>query len=229
MQNQTISTILRNASVFDIKNWREVSLNNQANFQGLPDSDSVSRLFEAIKLQKINNYLLVGGIAMLNYNYIDGRNTEDIDLVFDEGQIFRIDGLEVISKDQDFCRAKFENIQIDLLLTKNKVFKYVLQYCGSRTSYADATDIAIASPKGLIILKLYALPSLYHKEQFDRATLYESDITQLLRKYPVTITEVLKPLKPPVLLDSDLEEVKNIFLDIQSRIDKERDRFSKFI
>ena len=201
-------------------------MNNQANFQGLPDSDSVSRLFEIIKLQKIDNYLLVGGIAMLNY--IDGRNTEDIDLVFDEGQISRIDGLEVISKDQDFCRAQFENIQIDLLLTKNKVFKYVLQYYSSRTSYADATDIAIASPKGLIILKLYALPSLYRQGQFDRATLYESDITQLLRKYPVTITEVLKPLKPPVLLGSDLEEVRNIFLDIQSRINKESDRFSRF-
>jgi len=226
MQSQTISTILRNASVFDIKNWREISLNNQANFQSLPDSNSVSRLFETIKLQKINNYLLVGGIAMLNY--IDGRNTEDIDLVFDEGQISRIDGLEVISRDQDFCRAQFENIQIDLLLTKNKVFKYVLQHCGSITSYADATNIAIASPKGLIILKLYALPSLYSQGNFDRATLYESDITQLLRKYPVTVTEVLKPLKPPVLLGSDLEEVRNIFLDIQSRINKERDRFSKF-
>lgn len=227
MQRQTISTILRNASVFDIKNWREVSLSNQPSNQNLPDSESVRRLFEVIKLQKIGDYLLVGGIAMLNY--IEGRNTEDIDLVFDEGQISRVNGLEVISKDQDFCRAQFENIQIDLLLTNNKVFKYVLKHCSSRTSYADATDIAIASPMGLIILKLYALPALYHKKQFDRATLYESDITQLLRKYPVTITEVLKPLKPPVLLGSDLEEVKNIFLDIQSRINKERDRFSKFI
>jgi hypothetical protein len=226
MQRQTISTILRNASVFDIKNWREVSLSNQSSNQNLPDSESVRRLFEMIKLQKIGDYLLVGGIAMLNY--IEGRNTEDIDLVFDEGQISRVDGLEVISKDQDFCRAQFENIQIDLLLTNNKVFKYVLKHCRSRTSYADATDIAIASPMGLIILKLYALPSLYRQGQFDRATLYESDITQLLRKYPVTITEVLKPLKPPVLLGSDLEEVKNIFLDIQSRINKERDRFSKF-
>jgi len=226
MQRQTISTILRNASVFDIKNWREVSLSNQPSNQNLPDSESVRRLFEVIKLQKIGDYLLVGGIAMLNY--IEGRNTEDIDLVFDEGQISRVNGLEVISKDQDFCRAQFENIQIDLLLTNNKVFKYVLKHCISRTSYADATDIAIASPKGLIILKLYALPSLYRQGQFDRATLYESDITQLLRKYPVTITEVLKPLKPPVLLGSDLEEVKNIFLDIQSRINKERDRFSKF-
>ena len=104
----------------------------------------------------------------------------------------------------------------------------MLKYCSSRTSYADATDIAIASPKGLVILKLYALPSLYRQGQFDRATLYESDITQLLRKYPVTITEVLKPLKPPVLLVSDVEEVRNIFLDIQSRINKESDRFSRF-
>jgi len=39
---------------------------------------------------------------------------------------------------------------------------------------------------------------------------------------------ILKPLKPPVLLGSDLEEVRNIFLDIQSRINKESDRFSKF-
>ena len=87
MQRQTISTILRNASVFDIKNWREVSLSNQSSNQNLPDSESVRRLFEMIKLQKIGDYLLVGGIAMLNY--IEGRNTEDIDLVFDEGQISR--------------------------------------------------------------------------------------------------------------------------------------------
>lgn len=78
MQSQTISTILRNASVFDIKNWREVSLNNQSSNQNLPDSESVRRLFEMIKLQQISDYLLVGGIAMLNY--IEGRNTEDINL-----------------------------------------------------------------------------------------------------------------------------------------------------
>jgi hypothetical protein len=54
MQQQLIGNILKNAFVFDIKNWREQSLTNQ----GLPDSESVKRLFEAIKSQGIRDYLL---------------------------------------------------------------------------------------------------------------------------------------------------------------------------
>ncbi|CAN1211057.1 hypothetical protein TUMEXPCC7403_12730 [Tumidithrix helvetica PCC 7403] len=73
---------------------------------------------------------------------------------------------------------------------------------------------------------LYALPSLYRQGQFDRATLYESDITQLLRKYPMRSTEVLSPLKAPVLLASDIEEVASILKDIQGRIEREGKRFS---
>ncbi|CAN1211059.1 hypothetical protein TUMEXPCC7403_12740 [Tumidithrix helvetica PCC 7403] len=39
-------------------------------------------------------------------------------------------------------------------------------------------------------------------------------------------TEVLSPLKAPVLLASDIEEVASILKDIQGRIEREGKRFS---
>ena len=41
-------------------------------------SQAVDRLFDLLEQRKVD-YLLVGGIALLQY--VDGRNTEDIDLI----------------------------------------------------------------------------------------------------------------------------------------------------
>jgi hypothetical protein len=44
-------------------------------------------------------------------------------------------------------------------------------------------NVPAATVEGLIILKLYALPSLYRQFDMDRAALYENDITMLIAKF----------------------------------------------
>ncbi len=216
----SISEILWNAKLFNLQNWSGQTLNPQ----NLPDPDSIKRLFETIRTQQIEDYLLVGGIAMLNY--IEGRNTQDIDLILSESSLNKLSEFAITSRDQNFARAQFENLQIDFLLTNNNLFQMVLSLHKQLTDYSDVSNIPIATPTGLIILKLYALPSLYRQGQFDRATLYEADITQLLRHYPIDTTAILRSLMPPTLLQSDFQEVSGILQEIQTRIQRERDRFS---
>lgn len=71
--------------------------------------------------------------------------------------------------------------------------------------------------EGLIILKLYALPSLYRQGNFDRVSIYENDILLLMLNYPVKIYPILKILNKH-LIKSDQEEIKEILKDIDSRI-----------
>jgi hypothetical protein len=71
--------------------------------------------------------------------------------------------------------------------------------------------------EGLVLLKCYALPSLYRQGQFSRASIYENDILLLLLNYSVDIENLLKILSAH-LLPSDLTEVGAIAEEIQGRI-----------
>jgi len=51
-------------------------------------------------------------------------------------------------------------------------------------------NVPAATVEGLIVLKLYALPSLYRQFQMDRAALYENDITMLIANH----SPALEPL-----------------------------------
>ena len=80
--------------------------------------------------------------------------------------------------------------------------------------------------EGLILLKLYALPSLYRQGKFDRASIYESDITLLLLNYKIDLVPLVKILKKHVLA-SDIEEINQTITDLQTRIrrfEQSRDR-----
>ncbi len=67
-----IGEVIRNALVFNFKNLDKNTVNSDSLIQ------CVARLFTLLKEREID-YLLVGGIAILQY--IEGRNTEDIDLI----------------------------------------------------------------------------------------------------------------------------------------------------
>ncbi len=79
--------------------------------------------------------------------------------------------------------------------------------------------IRCATVEGLIILKFYALPSLYRQGDFDRVSLYENDITQLLLKYPVELEAVFRFLAPH-LLQSGVQVIQETARDIQARIER---------
>lgn len=68
-----------------------------------------------------------------------------------------------------------------------------------------------------MLLKLYALPSLYRQGQFQRANLYESDLTALKIAFPEIDLDYWVSQLQPDLLASDLSSLAEICGEIQTR------------
>ena len=202
-----IGEIVTNGIIFDLKNWQ----NNLINTNNL--LDDVDDLFDSLKQRKIN-YLLVEVVALLSY--IEGRNTQDIDFIISRKDLHNLSEIKITEENKDFIRGNFNQLQIDILLTQNKLFKTVLQNFVTEREFGNRL-IRCVTVEGLIVLKLYALPSLYRQGKFDRASIYENDILLLLLNYKVDLLPLLKLLSKH-LLESDLEERKEILGDIQARI-----------
>ncbi len=203
-----ISEILINGALFDMKNWG----NEPLNLENLPSI--LNQLFLALSERK-TNYVLVGGIALLSY--IEGRNTQDIDLILSKSALESMPEILIVEENQNFARGFFGDLQIDLLLTNNNpLFDLVKHQYVTEQVFSDRT-VRCATVEGLLLLKFYALPSLYRQGQFDRVSLYENDILQLLLKYPVNLTQLCEILSS-FLLPSDFQEIQSIASDIQARI-----------
>ena len=202
-----IGEIVRNGVVFDMKNWNR----NVASEDSLPQV--VDRLFDLLDQRQIS-YLLVGGVALLSY--VDGRNTQDVDFILARQSLSELPELVVAEEDQNFARAAFEQLQVDLLLTQNPLFTLVLQNYSTERPFGDRT-IYCVTVEGLVLLKLYALPSLYRQGQFDKVSIYESDITLLMLRYPVDVDALATILKRYILA-TDWVELEQIIDDIQARM-----------
>jgi hypothetical protein len=124
--------------------------------------------------------------------------------------------LVVAEEDQNFVKAAFEQLQVDLLLTQNPLFKLVLQNYSTERPFGDRT-IYCVTVEGLVLLKLYALPSLYRQGQFDKVSIYESDITLLMLRYPVDVDALATILKRYILA-TDWVKLEQIIDDIQARM-----------
>ena len=158
-------------------------------------------------------YLLVGGMAMLTY--VKGRNTKDVDLLMSLESSHQIPELEIRERQDFFARAQFRSLQVDLLFTFNPLFKTVADKFATVHSFAEL-NVPAATVEGLIVLKLYALPSLYRQFQMDRAALYESDITMLMANH----SPVLEPLIALATCDmepGDKDELKKIISECSER------------
>jgi len=158
-------------------------------------------------------YVLVGGLALLNY--VDGRNTNDVDVIVAMEDIEKLEDFHQDDIDGDFARGKFRSLIVDVLLPRNPLFKMVLQDYAVEGKLDDI-PIKIAAPLGLLILKLYALPSLYRQGNFENVALYEADITQLLLRKDVNADEALVLLKNH-LSSVDIDELKKIIAEINNR------------
>lgn len=81
--------------------------------------------------------------------------------------------------------------------------------------------IRCATPAGLMLLKLYALPSLYRQGQLQRANLYEGDIGQLLAAFPELDTETLLGLlHHHGMLEGDVIELRRVVMEQRPRPDR---------
>ncbi|WP_035987547.1 hypothetical protein [Leptolyngbya sp. KIOST-1] len=204
----TIADIIRNGLVFDVKNWGGRMRTGDL-------LAAVDTLFVTLESRQIE-YLLVGGIAMLSY--IEGRNTQDIDFIFSKQALDNLPELAIVEENRDFIRGNFGALQVDVLLTKNKLFELVNQQYAVKQQFGNRT-IRCATVEGLIILKFYALPSLYRQGDFSRVSLYENDITQLLLKFSVELEPIFTILTP-YLLESDIQAIQDTAQDIQARIER---------
>ena len=133
-------------------------------------------------------YLLVGGIAMLTY--VQGRNTKDVDLLISSEAMRQLPEFTLLNRSDFFVRGRFRSVQIDLLLTTNPLFKKVEERFATRHRFAEL-EVPAVTVEGLIVLKLYALPSLYRQFDMDRAALYETDITMLLARHSPKVEPLL--------------------------------------
>ncbi|NEP57868.1 MAG: hypothetical protein F6K31_12730 [Symploca sp. SIO2G7] len=204
-----IGEIIQNGVIFDIKNW-----NNKLPYMNqLPNA--VEHIFTILSDRNID-YILVGGVAMLSY--IEGRNTQDIDLILAKSALDDLPEITITDENRDFLRGDFEGLQIDVLLTKNKLFKLVRDRYATERQFGDR-NIRCATVEGLLLLKFFALPSLYRQGQFDKVSIYENDITQLLLNYPVELPKLLQILGK-YLLASDIEALQATASDIQTRIQR---------
>jgi hypothetical protein len=112
-------------------------------------------------------------------------------------------------------RGHFRSVQVDLLLTNNPLFKIVEETFATKHRFAEL-EVPSVTVEGLIVLKLYALPSLYRQFDWDRVYVYESDVKQLLARYNPNVPALLSLLKPHIL-KGDFHEVRKLITEEQER------------
>ena len=168
-----IGNVIRNAIVFNFRKPDAEVMNAEVLLE------AVTQLFTLLHERQID-YLLVGGVAMLQY--VQGRNTEDIDLIISVSSLQALPEIAIISQENNFARGTFATLQIDFLLTRNPFFAMVQRRYATIKPFRER-DIPCATVEGLLLLKLYALPSLYRQGNFARVGLYENDIATLMHDY----------------------------------------------
>lgn len=202
-----IGAVVRNAHVFNFSKRLDGSMETDSLLK------EVERLFDLLTQRRID-YLLVGGIALLQF--VEGRNTEDIDLIIALSALADLPEIQITSQDDYFARGQLGNLQIDFLLTRNPLFSTVLRDHAAPQTYTDRM-IPCATVEGLLLLKLYALPSLYRQGNFARVSLYENDIATLLFSYRTPLKPLFSRLAHH-LSSADLDSVQEIVVEIEERI-----------
>ncbi|MBX0328414.1 hypothetical protein K2Z83_12080 [Oscillochloris sp. ZM17-4] len=204
-----IGHVVRNARVFNAQRW-----------QGAPYTmdellKTVGDLFTLLDQRKMK-YTLVGGVAILQY--IQGRNTEDIDFIINTTALKKLPEITITSQDTFFARGRYQDLQIDFLLTKNPLFAHVQKRYTTKQPFFERM-IASATVDGLLLLKLYALPSLYRQGDFTRVGLYENDVATLMFYHRPTVADLVDELRA-YMSGQDITAIQDIVADIEQRIQR---------
>lgn len=208
---QQIGSILRNAVAFNFKNSPEVRRNADSLLA------QVEQLFNLLESRRVE-YVLVGGIAMLTY--VEGRNTQDIDLIMALPSLSKLSEIQLESQDMYYTGGKFAELKIDISFTKHPLFANVEKNYTTIKQFKDRR-IRCATVEGLILLKLFSLPSLYRQGSFERVGNYENDIASLIYSFKPELEPLFLELSNH-LNETDMGEVRRIVADVEARIDRFR-------
>lgn len=213
---RTVADILEAARVVGHEAWDGKARSSYDRMTSTGDSSLTQDVLDLFCLLRDRGvpYVLVGDVALLRY--VDGRNTQDIDFLFSPHAMVQLPELVVSVREQDVARAQFRSIRVDLLLTTDPVFKLVHDRYATTHPFQEVA-VRCATIEGLLILKLYALPSLYRQGDTQRIALYETDILMLMDRYRPAMEPILATLAPYVEEDA-LNGLRNILADIDRRI-----------
>jgi hypothetical protein len=212
-RNVDIAEVLRDARLGDLRTLAEEPVGYDELHR------ATNGLFDLLDERGVE-YVLVGGLAMLHY--VPGRNTRDIDLILSPSDLARLPELELLSRDNHFARAMFGGVQLDLLLTTNAVFEVVSTKHSTTQPFSDR-DIRCATPEGLVLLKLFALPSLYRQGDFGRVGVYEHDVAHLIQQVGVEPERLIEDIRGEVL-PSDFEQMRTIVGELRERLTRFEER-----
>ncbi len=109
------------------------------------------------------------------------------------------------------------------MLADEEPFATIAKSEVTKQHFADR-EVACVTAEGLLLLKLYALPSLYRQGQLDKVRIYDGDIAGLLQKSGVSSGRVLERLKP-YLLESDIAKLERVVAEIERRYQENASRF----
>ena len=204
-----IGRVIQNANTFNTAQWNQMSMISN-NFQ-----NQVSEFLNLLKTRRID-YALAGGLALLQY--VPGRNTEDMDLIITTPSLQLLPEVQIKEKNDLFAYGYYKELKVDFLFADNNLFELVMkQYVGLRL-YEEGT-IPTATIDGLILLKLYALPSLYRQFDMDRVAIYEADLTQLMYRTKDKAADFLAVLGK-YMTPEDISSLSNILNEIQKKINR---------
>jgi hypothetical protein len=158
--------------------------------------------------------MLVGGIAMLTY--IEGRNTRDVNLVLSVESLKLLPEIVITDQNREFARGKFGELLVDFLFTDNPLFKIVEQKYSTVHRFLEM-DLRTATIEGLILLKMFALPSLYRQRRRPKVALYENDLSMLYDLTKPQMEPLFRELEPFVEAAA-LVDLRTIVAEIQQRI-----------
>ena len=171
-------------------------------------------LFRILQDRKVP-YVLVGASRC---SMIEGRNTKDVDLVLSVDSLKSLPEITVTDRNREFARGKFGDLLVDFLFTDNPLFKLVQDKHATTHRFLEM-DIRCATIEGLILLKLFALPSLYRQGRSEKIFRYEADIAILYEQGHPKLEPLLMVIQPFVD-EGQLAELRNIVSDIQRRIER---------
>ena len=152
---------------------RKLGIQMPSNYPKLIDD-----FFEILREREIP-FVVVGGIALLHH--VPGRNTDDIDLIICSPDIARLPELEIGERNEMFAFGRYGDLRVDILFAEHPLFSLVAAEFSEPVRY-EIGDLPTATVDGLLLLKLFALPSLYRQFALDRVAIYEADILQLLSR-----------------------------------------------
>ena len=195
---------------------RDATISSPHSSMNEEDLLRTTRDFIATLATKEIPHVLVGGLAVLQH--IEGRNTRDIALIFAIEDIDRLPDFVMRERNEWFGSGDIGPLRVDFLFTANPFFSRVAEVHAEERDFLG-TQLRCATPEGIILLKLFALPSLYRQGNIDRAALYETDILMLLRHAPVDDETLLDQLKPHMQA-TDIHALQDVLTEVRERMAK---------